>query len=123
MRMMLKGKIHRIRVTQVVPNYEGSIAIDENLLDKADILQYEQVHILDVTNGSRFVTYAIEGKEGECSVNGAAAKLVEVGDILIVCAYGIMNEEAAHESEPKVVKMRGVAGSNDCFIDYHCQPS
>lgn len=106
MRTMLKSKIHRIKVTRVAPDYEGSIAIDSTLLVKADIFEYEQVHVLDVTNGNRFVTYAVDGNSGECSVNGAAARLVSEGDILIVVAYNIVNDDAAYKIEPKIVKCR-----------------
>jgi aspartate 1-decarboxylase len=78
MRVMLKSKIHRVRITEANIDYEGSITIDKQLMEAADILPYEQVHVLDVNNGARFTTYAIEGERGsgEICVNGAAARLV-----------------------------------------------
>lgn len=107
MRIMLKSKIHHIKVTNVAPNYEGSIAIDGGLLSRADILEYEQVHVLDLTNGNRFITYAIEGDKDECSVNGAAARLVNVGDVLIIMAFSILNDGASYELKPRIVVCDG----------------
>jgi len=89
MRTMLKSKIHRATVTEANIEYEGSITIDPDLLDAADILPYEQVDVLDVTNGSRLQTYVIEGRRGsgEICVNGAAAHLVKPLDLVIICSY------------------------------------
>ena len=105
MRVMLKSKIHRARVTDGNISYEGSVTIDKNLMDAADIMPYEQVHILDVNNGARFHTYAIEGKAGggEICLNGAAARLVQPGDKVIIIAYNIVTEEEAKNVKPKLV--------------------
>lgn len=93
LRTMLKSKIHRARVTGACIDYEGSISIDSNLLDAADILEYEQVHIYNVSNGERFLTYVIRGQagSGEMCLNGAAARKVSVGDIIIIATYVAMD--------------------------------
>ena len=83
MRTMLKGKIHRARITRVNLDYEGSITIDRKLMEEADILPYEQVEVLNINNGARFTTYAIEGEKGEIGINGAAARLAVIGDTVI----------------------------------------
>ena len=105
MRTMLKGKIHRARVTEANIDYEGSITIDKDLMEAADILQYEQVHVLDVDNGARLVTYAIEGARGSgvICMNGAAARLVYKGDTVIIISYCTVNEAEAHNHTPKLV--------------------
>jgi len=105
MRTMLKSKIHRARVTDCNIDYEGSITIDKILMDAADILPYEQVQILNVNNGARFSTYAIEGKEnaGDICLNGAAARLVAKGDIVIILTYADMEEEEARRYHPRLV--------------------
>jgi aspartate 1-decarboxylase len=105
MRTMLKSKIHRARVTDGNIAYEGSITIDKKLMEAADILAYEQVHILNVNNGARFHTYAIEGKEnsGEICLNGAAARLVAKGDIVIILTYRELSEEETKDYHPKLV--------------------
>lgn len=93
---MLKAKLHRARVTHSELEYEGSCAIDGVLLDAAGIREYEQVHIYNVNNGERFITYAIRAKDGSgiVSVNGAAARLAAPGDIIIICAYiGVSQSE------------------------------
>lgn len=102
---LLKGKIHRATVTQCDLNYEGSITVDLDLLDAAGILPYEQVDVLDITNGQRFTTYAIEGKRGSgiIGINGAAARLVQSGDLVIICAYARMEEAEAKSHTPTVV--------------------
>jgi aspartate 1-decarboxylase len=94
-RTMLKSKIHRATVTEANVEYEGSITIDADLLDAADILPYEQVDVLDVTNGSRLQTYVIAGARGsgEICVNGAAAHLVKPHDLVIICSYVQVEEE------------------------------
>ncbi len=91
-RILLKSKIHRARVTNVLIDYEGSIEIDENLMDEAGILLYEQVHVFNINNGHRFITYAIPGRRGEktISINGAAAHLAKINDRIIIVSYGIM---------------------------------
>ncbi|GAG08553.1 unnamed protein product, partial [marine sediment metagenome] len=105
MRSMLKGKIHRARVTDVCVDYEGSIGIDGLLLEAADILPYEKVHVLDINNGARFETYAVEAEKGsgEISLLGAAARLVSVGDKVIILAYDVVTEEEAQHWHPKLV--------------------
>ncbi len=105
MRIMLKSKIHRARVTQLNIDYEGSITIDRKLMEEADILAYEQVQVLNVNNGARFATYAIEGKEGsgEIGLNGAAARLAAKGDMVIILSYCHVADEEARHITPKVV--------------------
>ena len=97
MRAMLKSKIHRARVTQVNLDYEGSITIDKSLMETSDILPYERVEVLNINNGARFSTYAIEGEtnSGIIGINGAAARLVAKGDIVIILSYcQVPNNEA-----------------------------
>ena len=103
MRVMLKSKIHRTTVTDANLNYEGSITIDRNLMKAADILPYEQVHVVDVNNGNRLVTYAIEGESGEICLNGAAARLVQKGDIVIILAYTNVAENELRDFHPALV--------------------
>lgn len=105
MRTMLRSKIHRARVTGGNVDYEGSISIDKNLMEAADILPYEMVHVLDVNNGARFQTYAIEGRRGsgEIVLNGAAARLVAKDDIVIILSYCILSDEEARQLHPTVV--------------------
>jgi aspartate 1-decarboxylase len=104
-RTMLKSKIHRCRLTGSDLNYVGSITIDADLLDAADILEHELVHVLDVDNGARFETYTIAGARGsrEVKVNGAAARLVHTGDTVIVVSYASYDERELESYEPKVV--------------------
>ena len=104
-RLMLKSKIHRATVTDANLDYEGSITIDRELLRAADILEHEQVHVVNVTNGERLVTYAIEGGEGEICLNGAAAHKASPGDIVIIISYANVPAEAAPSFEPTVVKV------------------
>ena len=105
MRTMLKSKIHRARVTDCNINYEGSITIDKKLMEQADILLYEQVHVLNVNNGARFTTYAIEGKEGngDICLNGAAARLAARGDTVIILTYSQLTEEETRHFTPRIV--------------------
>lgn len=103
---MLKSKIHRATTTGCNLSYEGSITIDPILIEAANMLPYEQVDVLNITNGARFTTYIIQSKKpggGEVTINGAAARLVQPGDLVIVCAYAQMSEEEAKKYEPKVV--------------------
>lgn len=102
---MLKGKIHRVTVTQAALDYVGSITVDEDLLEAAGIYEYEKVQIVDVNNGSRFETYTIAGKRGSgvICLNGAAARCVSVGDRIIIMAYAALTPEEAKEHKPKVV--------------------
>jgi len=103
MRIMLKSKIHRARVTRVNLDYEGSITIDKKLMEQADILPYEQVQVLNINNGARFSTYAIEGESGEIGINGAAARLAVKGDIIIILSYCQVDEDEARHFRPKMV--------------------
>src|SRR5256885_11028398 len=102
---MMKSKLHRATVTQADLDYEGSIAIDKDLLDASDILPNEQVDVLNITTGARFTTYAIEAPRGSrvIGVNGAAARLVQTGDKVIVVTYGQMPAEEARNYAPVVV--------------------
>jgi aspartate 1-decarboxylase len=102
---MLKGKIHRACVTEANLAYEGSITIDKALMEAADILPYEQVHVLDVDNGARLVTYAIEGERGSgvICMNGAAARLVVKGDLVIIISYCTVSDAEARNIVPKLV--------------------
>lgn len=106
---VLKSKIHRAVVTEKNINYEGSITIDGLLLEKAGIYEGEKVHVYNINNGVRFETYVIKGKKysGEVCLNGAAARLAEKGDIIIIAAYGLIDEENIKKHRPKIVKIRG----------------
>jgi aspartate 1-decarboxylase len=105
MRAMLKSKIHRAHVTGADLDYEGSITLDPILIEAADLLPYELVHVLDITNGARLETYVIEGErgKGEVVINGAAAHLVHKGDLVIVLAYASVSEEEAPHQLPKLL--------------------
>ena len=104
-RVMLKSKVHRARVTAADVNYEGSLTLDASLLEAADILPFEQVHVWNVTRGTRLITYAIAGEPGSGVVcaNGAAAHLTRPGDIIIVAAFADIDEAAARNHSPRVV--------------------
>jgi len=102
-RRMLKSKIHRATVTAADLNYVGSISIDAQLMQAADILEHEQVTVLDVDNGARFETYAITGGPGEICLNGAAARLVHVGDTVILLTYGDFEEDELGAHQPRLV--------------------
>jgi aspartate 1-decarboxylase len=106
-RIMMKSKIHRATVTDANLHYEGSITIDHDLLDAADILPHEQVHVWDVTNGSRLVTYALSGPRGSGTVcvNGAGAHLIKPGDVVIIATYAAMENEESRAHEPVVVQV------------------
>jgi aspartate 1-decarboxylase len=105
LRTLLKSKIHRVTVTQCELHYEGSCAIDENLLDAAGIVENEQIHIWNIDNGERFVTYAIKGQRGTgmISVNGSAARRAAVGDLVIIAAFAQVPEPEVNGFEPKLV--------------------
>jgi aspartate 1-decarboxylase len=111
-RTMLKSKIHRGTVTGSDLHYVGSITIDADLLEAADIREHEQVHVVDVDNGARFETYTIAGARGsgEIKINGAAARLVHTGDTVIVISYASYDERELDRYEPKVVHVK--AGTN-----------
>ncbi len=104
-RVMLKSKIHRASVTGCDLHYVGSITIDADLLDAADVLEHEQVHVVDVDNGARFETYTIAGERGSgvVQVNGAAARLVHRGDTIIIISYGQYDEAELERHAPRVV--------------------
>lgn len=104
-RTMLKSKIHRVTTTHSELNYEGSCAIDEDLLDAANIREYEQIDIWNVNNGERFTTYAIKAERGSgvISVNGSAARKAAPGDILIIATFGIFNEVELAKLEPTLI--------------------
>ena len=104
-RDLFKSKIHRIRVTGADVDYEGSITLDPDLLKAADILPYERVHVWNVTRGTRLETYAISGTKGagECILNGAAAHLNRVGDLVIVATFSVMSTADAKKHKPTVV--------------------
>ncbi len=125
MRIMLKSKLHRARITDCNIDYEGSITIDRELMDAADLLEFEQVNVLDVNNGSRFSTYVIEGEpgSGEICVNGAAARLVAKGDTVIILSYHHCTEEEARAANPRrvyvnehneITHTRGVVSAVTC---------
>ncbi|TKB51482.1 aspartate 1-decarboxylase [Ferrimonas sediminicola] len=104
-RIMLKGKLHQARVTHAELEYEGSCAIDQDLLDAAGILEYEKIEIYNIDNGERFSTYAISGERGSkiISVNGAAAHKAKPQDRVIICAYVVMDDEEAKGHKPQLV--------------------
>ena len=110
LRTLLKSKIHRATVTHCELHYEGSCAIDENLLDAADIAENEQVHLWNISNGERFVTYAIRGARGSgmVSVNGSAARRAAVGDLIIVASFAQLAESELAAYKPRLV-----------FVDAH----
>lgn len=105
MRNMLKSKIHRARVTGAELHYEGSITLDQDLMDAADLLEYEKVHVLDIDNGNRLETYVIKGGRGtgEVILNGAAARLIQKGDLAIILGYATVSEEEARTCVPRLV--------------------
>jgi len=104
-RTLLSGKIHRATVTQADLHYVGSVTIDRDLMDAADILEGELVHIVDIDNGARLETYAIEGQRGSgvIGVNGAAARLISPGDLVIIMAYRNVDDAQARDFRPRVV--------------------
>ena len=109
-RTLLKSKIHRATVTACELHYEGSCAIDEDLMDAADLRENEQIHIWNINNGERFVTYAIKGERGSgmISVNGSAARRAAVGDLIIIAAFAQVHEERVAGHHPQLV-----------FVDEH----
>jgi L-aspartate-alpha-decarboxylase len=104
-RTLLKSKIHRVAVTHCELHYEGSCAIDENLLEAANIAENEQVHIWNINNGERFITYAIKGQRGTgmISVNGSAARRAAVGDLIIVASFAQVPEDQVAAHKPQLV--------------------
>lgn len=118
-RFMLQSKIHRATVTQADLHYVGSLTVDRDLMDAADMLPGQQVDVVDVDNGSRLTTYAIEGERGTgvVCINGAAARLVQPGDTIIIIAYAAMDEQEARTFEPQVVFVDGTNGIVDRYHD------
>jgi aspartate 1-decarboxylase len=108
-RTLMRSKIHRATVTEANPDYEGSITIDRVLMDAADLVEHEKVHVVDVDNGARLETYVIPGDPGAGTIclNGAAALLVEPGDRVIIICYGSFDESEMKGHEPIVVKVDG----------------
>ena len=106
-RFFLKSKIHRATVTEANLHYEGSVTIDEELMRAAEIAEYEQVHIYDVTNGNRIITYAMIGQAGSgvICINGAAAHKVHPGDVVILATYSLLSETEQREFKPKIVQV------------------
>ena len=104
-RTLLKSKIHRVAVTQCELHYEGSCAIDENLLEAANIAENEQIHIWNINNGERFITYAIKGERGTgmISVNGSAARRASVGDLIIIAAFAQVDDKEVAAHQPDLV--------------------
>lgn len=106
-RVMFKSKIHRATVTDADLNYEGSITIDKDLMDLAGIVTYEKVDIYNITNGARFSTYTIDGERGSGKIclNGAAARMVQTGDLIIIVTYGMFDEIEIKDLKPMVVQV------------------
>ena len=104
-RMMLRAKLHRATVTEADLHYEGSCGIDEDLLDAADMKEFEQIELYNINNGERFSTYVIKAPRGSgvISLNGAAARRAQVGDLMIICTYAPMTEAEVSSHKPKVV--------------------
>ena len=102
---VMKSKIHRVTVTEANLNYIGSITIDEDLIDAANLIEYEKVHVLNINNGERFITYVIKGERsaGTICLNGAAARKAQVGDIIIIVSYAQMAFEEAKSFKPTVI--------------------
>ena len=111
-RIMMKSKIHRATVTGADLNYVGSITLDPRLMELADLMEHEQVHVLDLDNGARFETYVIRGGAGDVIINGAAARLVHSGDKVIIISYAHYDEAELEAYEPLVV-----------HVDAHNQPT
>ncbi len=102
---VLKSKIHRVKITESNLHYIGSITIDEDLMDAADLTENEKVHVLDIENGERLETYVIRGTRGSGMIcmNGPAARRVDVGDTVIILSYGILDKEAAKRHQPTII--------------------
>ena len=106
---MLKSKIHRATVTGADVHYQGSITIDQDLMEAANLMEYERIDIYDINNGGRFSTYVIKGErgKGDICLNGAAARLVSIGDLIIVCSYCQYDEKEAKGRAPVIVHVDG----------------
>ena len=105
LRNFLRAKIHRATVTEADPDYEGSISIDRALCREAGLLEFEQVDVLDINNGARFTTYVIYGEAGQIKINGAAARLVDVGDLVIICAYIGLEPDDVPQHSARIVQV------------------
>jgi aspartate 1-decarboxylase len=118
LRTFLRAKLHRATITSADLDYEGSVSIDRALCREAGLLEFEQVDVLDITNGARFTTYVIYGESGQIQINGAAARLVNVGDRVIICAYIALElgEIAAHTA--RVVQV----GGDNKVVSAHTKP-
>jgi aspartate 1-decarboxylase len=105
MRIMLRAKIHRATVTQADLHYVGSVTLDHDLIEAAGLLPGEQVDVMDINNGNRLTTYVIDGPAGSgiVGINGAAARLIDPGDLVIIVAYAVLSEQEAHTMQPRVV--------------------
>jgi aspartate 1-decarboxylase len=112
-RTMMKSKIHRATVTGADLNYIGSITLCPRLMERADLLEHEQVHVLDIDNGARFETYVIRGKPGDAVLNGAAARLVHTGDRIIVISYAQYDDAELEEYAPAIVHVDSRNRSTD----------
>ena len=122
MRIMLKSKIHRARVTEVNIDYEGSITIDEILMERADIIPFEQVQVLNINNGARFETYAIAGEKGSgiICINGAAARLAAKRDMVIILSYSNVSDSEARNVTPQMVYV----DADNCMVEpFHSHKS
>jgi aspartate 1-decarboxylase len=121
---LLKAKLHRATVTHAEVDYEGSCAIDSDLLEKAGIREYEQIHLYNVANGERLITYAIRAEAGSgiISVNGAAAHRATPGDPVIICAYATLSEAEADRHEPTLLYFDADAGDNRIQQIKHAVP-
>ena len=108
-RFMLKSKIHRATVTESNLNYQGSLTIDADLMEAANLTPFEHVHIYNITNGHRFETYVIEGKRGSGTIcmNGAAARKVQIGDLIIIASYALMEDQDCVEYHPNIILVDG----------------
>ncbi len=127
LRTMLKSKIHCAHVTDTNIHYEGSITIDRLLMEEADIMPYEQVHVVNVNNGARFMTYAIKGEAGSGNIclNGAAARLAVPGDVVIILCYCDLTQEEAFKHKPRIVHVNArnaiLRNDNDGVIEAFSQ--
>jgi aspartate 1-decarboxylase len=108
-RHLMKSKIHRATVTSADLHYEGSLTVDENLLDAADLIPHEEVQVVNVNNGARFTTYVIPGSRGSgvMQLNGAAARLGQTGDLIILISYGVFTADEAKRHSPRVILVDG----------------
>jgi aspartate 1-decarboxylase len=124
MRTMLKSKIHRATVTQADLHYVGSVTVDEDLMDAADLLSGEQVAIVDITNGARLETYVIPGERGSgvIGINGAAAHLVHPGDLVILISYAAMDNAEARSYQPRIVFVDSSDGAVNRVADLGADP-